>query len=274
MALNPAGFETPQTFLWEADGGILTVTLNRPDRLNALSSQLQSELAAFWARVRDEPELRCVILTGAGRAFSAGADTADLSSGRRPDATIGVHALDFCPGRVLDVPVIVAINGMCVGGALNFLADADIALAAEDAWFTDPHVTMGQVSGPEALQLAAKASFFAVTQLALSGNRFRMTAERAWQAGLLSEVVASGQLLARAREVATMIAAQSPTAIRATLAIQRRRVREPVAGYLDDAWAAVVRQWGHPDAMEGPAAFIEKRAARWAQPDEIAGVAR
>src|ERR1700722_14621536 len=128
MALDPAGVETPQTFLWEADGGILSVTLTRPDRLNALSSPLQSELAAFWAQVRDEPELRCVIVTGAGRAFSAGADTADLSSGSRPDATIGVHAVRFFPGGGLGGPVIVAINGMCVGGALNFLADADIAL--------------------------------------------------------------------------------------------------------------------------------------------------
>jgi len=255
---------TAETIRWERDGAVLIVTLHRPERLNALSRQLQDELASLWPRVREDSSIRVVVLTGAGRAFSAGADTADLSTGTRPARTIGANALNFCPARVLDIPVIVAINGMCVGGALNFLADADIAIAAEEAWFTDPHVTMGQVSGAEVLQLSAKASFFAVTQLALSGNKFRMTAARALDAGLLSEMVPGERLLARAVEVAQMIAAQSPAAIATSLGILRRRVREQIAGQLEDAWAAIMRQWDHPDAMEGPNAFLEKRPPNWA----------
>jgi enoyl-CoA hydratase/carnithine racemase/ketosteroid isomerase-like protein len=263
---------TPATFLWERDGALLIVTLNRPDRLNALSRALQLELAEFWPKVQADSGVRCVIITGAGRAFCAGADIADLTTGTRPRSDIGVNALNFCPGRCLDVPVIVAINGLCVGGALNFLADADIAIASEYAWFTDPHVSQGQVSGPEMLQLAAKTSFFAVSQLALSGSALKVAAGQALAAGLVAEVVPDDRLLERAREIGNAIAAQSPTAVRATLRILRRRVREPIAAELDQAWAAVVGQWSHPDAMEGPAAFAERRPPRWTDP--LAGAER
>jgi enoyl-CoA hydratase/carnithine racemase/ketosteroid isomerase-like protein len=257
---------TPATFRWERDGALLIVTLDRPDRLNALSRALQLELAEFWPKVQADSGVRCVIVTGAGRAFSAGADIADLTTGTRPRSDIGVNALNFCPGRVLDVPVIVAVNGLCVGGALNFLADADIAIASEQAWFTDPHVSQGQVSGPEMLQLAAKTSFFAVTQMALSGSALRVPADRALAAGLVAEVVPDDQLLERAKEIGNAIAAQSPTAVRATLRILRRRARDPIAAELAEAWAAVVGQWSHPDAAEGPAAFAERRSPRWADP--------
>lgn len=263
---------TPATFRWERDGALLIVTLNRPDRLNALSRALQLELAEFWPKVQADSGVRCVIVTGAGRAFSAGADIADLTTGTRPRSDIGVHALDFCPGRCLDVPVIVAVNGLCVGGALNFLADADIVIASEQAWFTDPHVSQGQVSGPEMLQIAAKTSFFAVTQMALSGSALRVRADRALATGLVAEVVPHDRLLERAKEIGNEIAAQSPTAVRATLRILRRRAREPIAAELDQAWAAVVDQWSHPDAMEGPAAFAEHRPPRWADP--LAGAER
>jgi enoyl-CoA hydratase/carnithine racemase len=260
---------------WRLADGILRVTLNRPHRLNALSRRLQDELAAFWREARLRRDIRCVILTGNGRAFSVGADVDDLQNAVRPDTSDGIAPLNFCPSRHVDVPVIVAINGMCLGGALNFLADADIAIAADTAWFSDPHVTMGQVSGPEVLQLAAKASFKSVAQLALSGAPYRISAQRALELQLISEVVPADELSRRADEIATMIAAQSPTAIRATLSILRRRVREPIAAELQSAWDLVVAQWQHPDAKEGPAAFGEKRPARWepvqVEPSQSAG---
>jgi len=252
------------TFLVERDGYALIVTLNRPERLNALSRGLQDELRDFWPTVADDPGVRAVIVTGAGRAFSAGADTADLTAGNRP--VLGLDTLRFCPGRVLDVPVIAAVNGMCVGGALNFVADADLVIASEDAWFTDPHVTQGQVSGPEPLMLSAKAPYRPVLMLALCGNRYRMPAATALQAGLVNEVVPSADLLPRAKEIAAMIAAQSPTAVRKSLALMRRRVREPLLPHLEAAWQAVAGQWPHPDSLEGPRAFVEKRPPNWADP--------
>ncbi|MDQ7911268.1 enoyl-CoA hydratase/isomerase family protein [Phytohabitans sp. ZYX-F-186] len=254
----------PSTFLVEREGHALVVTLNRPERLNALSRTLQDDLRAFWPSVADDPEVRAVILTGAGRAFSAGADTDDLSTGNRP--VLGLDTLRFCPGRVVDVPVIAAVNGMCVGGALNFVADADLVVASEDAWFTDPHVTQGQVSGPEPLMLSAKGPYRPVLMLALCGNRYRMPAATALQAGIVNEVVPAAELLPRAKEIAAMIAAQSPTAVRKSLALMRRRVREPLTPHLERAWEAVAGQWPHPDSLEGPRAFLEKRPPNWADP--------
>ena len=266
MSNDQSRLGRPETFLWQADEGIVTVTLNRPERLNALARQMQLELARFWAALRGEPGLRCVILTGAGRAFCVGADTADMAAAVRPDSDIGLNALNFCPARSVDVPVILALNGMCVGGALNFLADADITIASADAWLSDYHVTMGQVSGPLVVQLASKVTFSAVAQLALCGSQYRMSAQRALAANLVSEVVAAADLMPRATAVARMIAAQSPAAVRETLRILRRRAREPVAQELTDAWAAVIRQWSHPDAIEGPRAFAEQRPPRWQVP--------
>jgi enoyl-CoA hydratase/carnithine racemase len=266
MATATLELETYETFLWEYEDHILTVTLNRPDRLNALSRQLQDELRSFWPFVTQLSDVRVVILTGAGRAFSAGADTGDLTAGTRPSRHAGPSTLNWCPGRVVEVPVIAAINGMCIGGALNFLADADVAIASESAWFSDPHVTQGQVSGPEPYLLSSKSSYRTVLQMALCGSALRLPANAALTAGLVTEVIAPDQLLERARQLATMIAAQSPTAVRASLAIMREKIRLQTGEGMERAWTAVTVQWDHPDCMEGPAAFVEKREPRWADP--------
>lgn len=251
----------PATFTWAEQSGVLTVTLSRPDRLNAISHRNRDELTRFWAHWRGAAALRCVVLTGAGRAFCAGADMHDLAAQAHPSADIAV-ALGFLPGRTLEVPVIAAVNGLCVGGGLCFVADADITIAAEEAWFSATHVSMGQV-GSVNLELAARASVAAVAPSALSGAASRITAGAALRRGLVSEVVPSGELLSRAGELARMIAAQSPEAVRATLRILRARVREPIEAELGDAWRAVVALWSHPDAAEGPKAHAEGRRPDW-----------
>jgi len=251
----------PATFTWTDQGGVLTVTLSRPDRLNAISHRNRGELTRFWAHWRGAAALRCVVLTGAGRAFCAGADMHDLVARAQPAADIAV-ALGFLPGRTLKVPVIAAVNGLCVGGGLCFVADADITIAAEEAWFSATHVSMGQV-GSVNLELAARASVAAVAPSALSGAASRITASTALRRGLISEVVPSGQLLSRAGQLARMIAAQSPQAVLTTLRILRARAREPIERELADAWQAVVALWSYPDATEGPGAHAEGRRPDW-----------
>lgn len=253
------------TVATELADGVLSVTLNRPDQLNALSFPMQRELADAWAAAQGDPEVRCVLLTGAGRAFCAGADVADLAA-MTATRSAGMQRVEFCPAASLDVPVVVAVNGLCIGAGLRFIADADVVIASEQAWFSDPHVTVGQVGTPVALALAEKASSAAVAQLFLSGSRFRMSADRALAAGLLGEVVAAGELAARALEIATWIAAQSPTAIRATVAALRRRHRAALGDHVAQAWAEVDRQQSHPDAAEGGRALSEGRAPRWTGP--------
>jgi enoyl-CoA hydratase/carnithine racemase len=252
---------SPTTFAWTEQGGVLTVTLNRPGRLNAISHRNRDELTRFWAHWRGAAALRCVVVTGAGRAFCAGADMHDLAAQAHPSADIAV-ALGFLPGRTLEVPVIAAVNGLCVGGGLSFVADADITVAAQEAWFSATHVAMGQV-GSVSLELAARASVAAVVPAALAGAASLITAGTALSRGLVSEVVPGGELLVRAGQLARMIAAQSPEAVRATLRILRARAHGPIERELDDAWRTVVALWSHPDAAEGPRAHAERRRPDW-----------
>lgn len=257
----------PGTIATELADGVLSVTLNRPDQLNALSFAMQRELADVWAAAQGDPEVHCVLVTGAGRAFCAGADVTDLAAMSAPRRA-GTERLEFCPAASLDVPVVVAVNGLCIGAGLRFLADADVAIASERAWFSDPHVTVGQLGIPVAVALAEKASTAAVAQLFLSGSRFRMPAAQALAAGLLGQVVDAGELGTRAQEIATSIAAQSPTAIRATVAALRRQHRAALGDQVAQAWAEVGHQQTHPDAAEGRRALIEGHAPRWAEPGD------
>jgi enoyl-CoA hydratase/carnithine racemase len=253
------------TVMTDLADGVLTVTLNRPEQLNALSFVMQRELADVWAAAEGNPEVRCVLLTGAGRAFCAGADVADLTV-MTATRRAGAQRVEFCPAALLEVPVVVAVNGLCVGAGLRFLADADISIASDQAWFSDPHVTVGQVGAPVALALAEKATSAAVAQLFLSGSRFRMSADRALAAGLLGQVVPAAELVPQALETATSIAAQSPTATRATVAALRRQHRAALGEQIARAWAEVDRQQAHPDAAEGGRALSEGRAPRWTEP--------
>lgn len=244
----------------ERHGGVLTVLLNRPARRNAVGLAMQRELSALWDTVRVDAAVRCIVVTGAGDAFCAGADTADLAEMTGPSAG---GRIEFCPAATVAVPVVVAVNGLCVGAGLWFVADADIVLAAASAWFSDPHVSLGQLGLPVALALAEKASAASVAQLFLSGLPHRLSATAALAAGIVSEVVADGSLAQRAAEVAAQVAAQSPAAVRQTVAALRRRHRLALGGQPDEAWAAVAAQRSHPEAAEGLAAALERLLLSW-----------
>jgi enoyl-CoA hydratase/carnithine racemase len=247
----------------ELDHHVLTVTLDRPERRNAFDWTMRGELRDLWAAVRDDPGVRCVVVTGAGGAFCTGADVADLDDERRPAGDGIVDELALLPGHQLDVPVIAAVNGVCAGGGLHFVADADIAIASTDAWFTDPHVSVGQVSGIEPASLALRVPLHALALLALAGRAVRWDAQRAYELGLVTELLAPAELLPRAHELAGAIAAASPAAVRETRAVLRRLETSLVGLSMVDGWDAVQAHWGHPDSVEGPRAFFEKRDPDW-----------
>jgi enoyl-CoA hydratase/carnithine racemase len=257
----------PETFRFDADDGIVTVTLDRPDRLNATNGVARTEMAEFWQELARDETARCIVLTGAGRAFCAGADAEDMSTGLRPRGDTGyIAAVEFCPGEWVDIPIIVAVNGLCVGAGLNFVADGDLIIASSEAWFSDPHVSVGQVSAMEPLFLAPKIDQSALTKLVLLGSSYRMSAGEALAANLVHEVVAPDELMPRARELAAIIAAQSPTALRESLAVIRRYHRALIDQHLDEGWRIAYGHFSHPDATEGPLAFLEKRDPRWVDP--------
>jgi len=230
------------------------------------------ELEAAWGELDGDPAVRVIVTTGNGRAFQTGLDVAQLArdpqalkeqSRRTRDAELRFTAWHNQVWK----PVIAAVNGVCAGGGLHFVADADIVIAAESATFLDPHVSVGQVSAFETIALARKSPMEAVTRMALIGRGERIDAHRAYQLGILSEVVAPPERLReRAQELGETIAQNSPAALAAT----KRALWGALEMGLTDACRAgaqeLVGMWGHPDQEEGPTAFTDRRAARWSVP--------
>jgi enoyl-CoA hydratase/carnithine racemase len=160
--------------------------------------------------------------------------------------------------------VIAAVNGVCAGGGLHFVADADIVMAARGATFVDPHVSIGQVTAFEPIGLLRKSPMEPVVRMALTGRHERLSAERAYQLGILSQVVdPPEQLRHEAQALAEKIARNSPAAMAATKRALWGALETGLTEACQAGAAELVGLWGHPDQTEGPAAFAEKRAARW-----------
>jgi enoyl-CoA hydratase/carnithine racemase len=257
----------PTTVVTEdVEDGVCLVRLDRPERLNALSAEMMADLDETWAGLARRADLRCVVLTGSGRGFCSGADASFLSAERAPRGTGVWGELSFVPGHRIAVPIVVAVNGVCAGGGLHFVADADIVIAGESASFLDPHVSVGQVSGIEPASLALRLPLPVVSRMALLGTAERLSVERAYQLGLVTEVVADENLVTRAVEIAVQVAAASPAAVRATRAVLRAQSAAICEPHMAVGWQAVQDHWAHPDATEGPAAFADRRPPRWADP--------
>lgn len=243
------------------DDGVLSVTLDRPEAINALDLTMMQELRALWA---DLPAgTRCIVISGAGKGFCAGADMSLLESDRSDAAITVADELAFLPGDQVEVPVVAAINGACAGGGLHFVADADIVIAAERATFIDPHVSVGQVTALEPLTLRLQMRADVLTRMALLGRHERLSAAQALDAGLVSEVVADAALLPRATEIARLICGNSPAATARSRKVIREFERFLIGDRLEAGWAEIRAHWSHPDSKEGPAAFTSRREPRW-----------
>jgi enoyl-CoA hydratase/carnithine racemase len=254
---------------YEKDGHLLTLVLDRPERMNALNQNLlHVEIPGALREAAADPEIRVVIVTGAGeKVFCAGADVKDtVESGTIGGSKVGPYyrgSPTDCLHRGFDKPVLVAVNGMCLGAGLHFLADGDLVLAAEHATFFDTHVKIGQVFALETIGLIRKVPFGEVMRMMLLSGTERIDAKRAREIGLVSEVVPGPELMTRTRELATTIAEFSP----ATIAASKRALWESLEHGLTDAlergWREIYQHWSHPDSTEGPRAFAAKRKPSW-----------
>jgi enoyl-CoA hydratase/carnithine racemase len=222
-----------ETLLYDEHDGVAFVTMNRPEVHNAFNRQMVADLRELWTGLRRNDDVRAVVLTGAGeRAFCAGLDRdetireyVERGGERRPGAggiSSGIMFDDvgrgICPkANDLWKPVVAAVNGMACGGALYILGECDILLASDNATFFDPHVTYGMVSSFEAIHLLQKLPIGETLRLVLLGAHERMSAQRAFDMGLVSEVVDQADLATRAAWVATTIASAPRTVIEATL---------------------------------------------------------
>ena len=258
--------------LVEQDGHVLLLTLNRPERMNALNfNLLKVELPAAFRRASEDPNVRVVILTGAGeKAFCSGADLKDAAETGSIGGTQGPSQGPYYRGTPTDFlhcgfdkPVIVAVNGMCLGAGLHFVGDGDLILCADHATFFDTHVRVGQVLALEAISLMRRIPFGEVMRMMLLSGAERLDAQAALRMGLVSEVVPRDRLLARAREHAAVIAEHSPATVAASKRAMWEALDRGLFDALENGWRYIYRHWSHPDYSEGPRAFSEKRKPRW-----------
>jgi enoyl-CoA hydratase/carnithine racemase len=211
---------------------VAVLTLNRPEVHNAFNALMQRELHEVWQGLRLNRDVKAVVWTGAGdQAFCTGIDRGESiekyledPDGQRGTGRVATSFMFNDPGininpKANDLwkPVIAAVNGMACGGALYMLGEADIVIAAEHATFFDPHVSYGMVAGFEAVHLLQKLPLGETLRLAVMGAHERMSADRAYQLGLVSEIVPADRLVDRAVELGQAIAASPDMAIQGSL---------------------------------------------------------
>ena len=260
------------TIEYEVDDRTAVITLNRPDRLNALSPEMIAELREAYAAAEADEAVWTLVVTGNGRAFCAGADVTEISEDGRviydePYLTTypqwEAPQEGTPPFRTMTKPIITAVNGLCCGAGLDWVTTGDITIASDRAEFFDPHVSIGLVSGREMVRLARVLPTNIAMRLALTGRHERMSAQRAYELGMISEIVEHDRLLGRAKEVAALVNRNAPLAVRGTRLAIRKGLDLPLheAEILGEAFRErVVRT---DDAKEGPAAFNEKREPKW-----------
>jgi enoyl-CoA hydratase len=254
----------------ERDGGVMTVTLNRPHRYNAMTLTMFAQLADAWQEASEDVDIRCVILTGAGGNFCSGMDLRAMAGDSDEEGAIDTAArMNEDPGFVYrgilktfrpTKPVIAAIEGVAIAGGTEILQGTDIRVAGESArlgvsearWSLYP-------MGGSAVRLRRQIPYTAAAEILLTGRH--LTATEAKELGLIGHVVPDGAALAKARELAELIVANGPLAVEAIL----RTLRETEHMSEADAFAweqpHAMAVMGSEDAREGPRAFAEKRPA-------------
>jgi enoyl-CoA hydratase/carnithine racemase len=244
---------------YEVTGHTATITLNRPQALNALSPHMITELRAAYHEAEHDDDVWLLIVTGTGRAFCTGADVGEIpGDGRVVNERPYLSTYEQWeapqegtpPFRTMAKPVLAAINGLCCGAGLDWVTTGDIIIASDKATFFDPHVS---IVLPRNIAL----------RMSLAGKHERMSAERAYDLGMISEVVEHDRLLERAHEIADMVNSNAPLAVRGTRLAIHKTLDLPLhdAEILAETFRErVVRT---EDALEGPKAFMEKRAPNW-----------
>jgi enoyl-CoA hydratase/carnithine racemase len=265
-----------ETLLYEEKNGVAWVTLNRPAVHNAFNVQMQRELHDLWRGLRRNDAVRVVVLTGAGdKAFCTGIDRTETmgeapAAGERvvgsastpfmfddPGANIGPKSCDLWK------PVIAAVNGMACGGAFYMLGEVEFIIAAEHATFFDPHVTYGMTAAFEPMHMLQKMPFHEIMRLALLGNHERLSAKRAYEIGLVSEVVAGDKLREAAAWAADAIASAPPLAIQGTVrAIWAGRELTRTQA-LSLGYAFIGLGTNQESIRQGQAAFAAGKRVQW-----------
>ncbi len=246
-----------ETVDYQKKGAVAYVTLNRPDKLNAMNQQLHDELADAWADFRDDPELRVAILSGKGRCFSAGAD---LSDGAPENYVYPDEFRDITRTQGLYKPVVAALHSHVVGYGMWIALDADILIATPDVSFWLPEPQWGIATIP-AGWFPKQVPWAIASELLLQAER--VDAERAYQVGMVNKIVAAEDLMEEAERVAMRIAGLSPVAVQG---MKESMVRtfgidyEAIDAITEDVQTRVMNS---EDRQAGAKAFADRREVDW-----------
>ena len=252
--------------IYEQDGHVAVVTLNRPEKRNALSSEMLVRMYDAWVEIDSNPDIRVAIVTGAGGNFCSGADLKAMAAGygsqdewaTRLAADDDLHWKALLRHFIPNKPIIAAVEGYAVAGGTEILQAMDIRVAGQSATFGIAEVRRGLFPlGGSTVRLSRQIPYTIAADLLLTG-RF-VPADEAKQIGLIGHVVPDGQALAKAHEIAETIAANGPLAVQAVLRSMRATrelpEKEGLALELELGWPIFATE----DAKEGPTAFAEKR---------------
>ena len=248
------------------NGAVLEVVLDRP-KANAIDAATSRVMGEAFARFRDDPDLRVAIVTGGGgKFFSAGWDLKSAAEGESPDSDYGVGGF----GGIQDLPdlskpIIAAVNGMAVGGGFELALSADLIIAAEHARFALPEIKAGTIADAATIKLPRRIPYHVAMDLLFTGRW--MEADEALRWGLVNEVVPAAGLMARARELAALLAGGPPLVFAAIKEVARESetlaFSEALARVKQRRFATVDALYSSEDQLEGARAFAEKRAPVW-----------
>lgn len=238
--------------------GYAVITLNRPAVLNALNQATMDELVAALEAMERDGAVRCVVLTGAGRAFAAGADIKEMAGITAPQMLAGYRFQQWERIRKVSVPLIAAVNGVALGGGCELAMLCDLIVASETAQFGQPEVNLGIIPGAGGTQRLTRAIGKArAMEMVLTGRP--ITARQAEALGLVTKVVPAEALLEEAVALAREIAAKPPVAVRLAKDAILKAFDTTLEGGLDYERKAFYLLFATEDRTEGMTAFLEKR---------------
>jgi len=242
--------------------GVLVLTLNRPAKANSLSTELVWQLCQCLRAATADARTGCVVLTGSSRIFSAGADISGMVE-RGIDWYLDENRFDrWREIQDFPKPIIAAVNGPAIGGGCELAMLCDIIIAGDGASFSQAEINIGAIPGDGGSQrLPRIVGKSLASQMIFTGER--IAAVRAYEAGLVSEVVAAADTVARAVEIASLIASRSSSSLRLAKQAIRAAYELPLADGLAFERDRVVDVFGTEDREEGMRAFLEKRAPRY-----------
>ena len=267
-----AGYET---LIVERRGPVGWLIFDRPEARNALNRQMDREIQRAWRQLDEDDDVRVIVNTGRGRAYQTGVDLKQVAVERSTERPGDDRGRETVPPRATQVwhtardcgvrkPVICAVNGRCDGLGFHFLADSDVVVASSDATFVDSHVSLGLVSAMEPLSLLPRMPFGAVMRMVLVGRHEPLDAARAYELGLVTQVVDPPERLEdEVQALAERIATNSPSAMAASKKAVWNGLECGLEEARDEGWRIIHGASFHPDFAEGALAFAEKRAPVW-----------